>query len=34
VGIDRWAAIVSGSLGAMQAMQWTIDYPDRVARHC
>jgi homoserine O-acetyltransferase/O-succinyltransferase len=31
LGIQRWAAIVGGSLGAMQAMQWTIDFPDRVA---
>ncbi len=31
LGIERWAAIVGGSLGAMQAMQWTIDFPQRVA---
>jgi homoserine O-acetyltransferase len=30
LGIESWAAVVGGSLGAMQAMQWTIDYPDRV----
>ena len=29
--IDRFAAIIRGSLGGMQAMQWAIDYPDRVA---
>jgi homoserine O-acetyltransferase/O-succinyltransferase len=29
--IDRWAAVVGGSLGAMQAMQWAIDQPDRLA---
>ncbi len=30
LGIDHWAAVVGGSLGAMQAMQWAIDYPDLV----
>jgi len=29
-GIQRWAAIVGGSLGGMQAMQWSIDYPERL----
>jgi homoserine O-acetyltransferase len=31
--IDTWAAVVGGSLGGMNAMQWAIDYPARV-RHC
>ena len=31
LGIDRFAAVIGGSLGGMQAMQWAIDYPDRVA---
>jgi len=31
LGIRRFAAVMGGSLGAMQALQWTIDYPDRVA---
>ena len=32
IGIERWAAVVGGSLGGMQAMQWAIDYPDKL-RH-
>ncbi|HET8705790.1 MAG TPA: homoserine O-acetyltransferase [Pseudomonadales bacterium] len=32
LGISTWAAVVGGSLGAMQAMQWAIDFPARV-RH-
>ena len=30
LGIERFAAVMGGSLGAMQAMQWTMSYPDRV----
>lgn len=30
LGIQKFAAIVGGSLGGMQAMQWAIDFPDRV----
>ncbi len=32
LGIDSWAAVIGGSLGAMQAMQWAIDQPQRI-RH-
>jgi homoserine O-acetyltransferase/O-succinyltransferase len=32
LGIERFAAVIGGSLGAMQAMQWTMSHPDRV-RH-
>ena len=32
LGIESFAAIIGGSLGGMQAMQWAIDFPERV-RH-
>ena len=30
LGIHRFAAVVGGSLGGMQALRWAIDYPDAV----
>ncbi len=33
LGIKQWAAVIGGSLGGMQAMQWSITYPERL-RHC
>lgn len=32
LGIEVWAAVLGGSLGGMQALQWAIAYPDRL-RH-
>jgi len=32
LGIRQWAAVVGGSLGGMQAMQWSLSFPERV-RH-
>lgn len=29
LGIDAWAAVIGGSLGGMQALQWTLDFPAR-----
>jgi homoserine O-acetyltransferase len=31
LGIERFAAVMGGSLGGMQAMQWAISYPRRIA---
>jgi len=33
LGIAQWAAVIGGSLGGMQALQWAIQFPDRL-RHC
>ncbi|WP_069469733.1 homoserine O-succinyltransferase MetX [Candidatus Marithrix sp. Canyon 246] len=33
LGISQWAAVIGGSLGGMQALQWAIDYPKNL-RHC
>ena len=30
LNIERFAAVIGGSLGGMQALQWAIDYPDRI----
>jgi homoserine O-acetyltransferase len=32
LGIGTWLAVVGGSLGGMQGLQWAIEYPERV-RH-
>lgn len=32
-GIERFAAVMGGSLGGMQALAWSLLYPERVA-HC
>ncbi len=32
LGIERLAGAIGGSLGGMQAMQWTLSYPERI-RH-
>ncbi len=33
LGIDQLAAVLGGSLGGMQALSWTLQFPARV-RHC
>lgn len=30
--IDTWAAVIGGSLGGMQALEWSLQFPDRI-RH-
>jgi len=32
LGIQQWAAVIGGSLGGMQALQWTLEFPERI-RH-
>jgi homoserine O-acetyltransferase/O-succinyltransferase len=32
LGIERFAAVIGGSLGAMQALQWSLSFPERI-RH-
>ncbi|BES69662.1 homoserine O-acetyltransferase [Marinobacter nanhaiticus D15-8W] len=32
LGIQQWAAVVGGSLGGMQALQWSLSFPERI-RH-
>ena len=30
LGVRRWAAVVGGSMGGMQVLEWAITFPDRV----
>jgi homoserine O-acetyltransferase len=32
LGIDRWAAVIGGSMGGMRALEWCIGHPERVQR--
>lgn len=32
LGIDRWAAVVGGSMGGMRVLEWCVGFPERVAR--
>ena len=32
LGVDTWAAVLGGSLGGMQALEWSLQFPDRI-RH-
>src|SRR5690606_37709713 len=31
LGIATWAAVIGGSMGGMQALQWALEYPERLA---
>lgn len=32
LGINRFAAVIGGSMGGMHALEWAVGYPDRLAR--
>ncbi len=32
LGVQTWAAVIGGSLGGMQALEWSLQFPDRI-RH-
>lgn len=32
LGIERWAAVVGGSMGGMRVLEWAVGWPERVAR--
>jgi homoserine O-acetyltransferase len=32
IGITTWAAVIGGSMGGMQALEWAVGYPERVER--
>lgn len=32
IGVNRWAGVIGGSMGGMQALEWAVTHPDRVER--
>jgi homoserine O-acetyltransferase len=32
LGIEKWTAVIGGSMGAMRALEWSVGYPERVER--
>jgi homoserine O-acetyltransferase len=32
LGIDRWAAVIGGSMGGMHSLEWAVSHPGRVDR--
>lgn len=32
IGVERWALVVGGSMGGMQALEWAVGSPERVER--
>jgi homoserine O-acetyltransferase/O-succinyltransferase len=32
LGVERWGAVVGGSMGGMRALEWAVTFPERVER--
>ena len=32
LGLERWAAVIGGSMGGMRALEWAVGHPDRLER--
>jgi homoserine O-acetyltransferase len=32
LGIGKWAAVIGGSMGGMQSLEWAVSYPERMER--
>jgi homoserine O-acetyltransferase/O-succinyltransferase len=32
LGVEAWHAVIGGSMGGMRALEWAVEYPERVAR--
>ena len=32
IGIEKWAAVIGGSMGGMQTLEWAVGHPDRLER--
>ena len=32
IGVERWAAVIGGSMGGMQSLEWAVSFPDRMER--
>lgn len=32
IGVDRWHAVIGGSMGGMRALEWAVGFPERVER--
>lgn len=32
IGVNKWAAVIGGSMGGMQALEWAIEHPQSVER--
>src|SRR4029079_18178648 len=32
LGVERWLAVVGGSMGGMRVLEWAVGFPERVAR--